>query len=102
MAATNRAIILTFALMSGAGPVHAQAYMNFECADGARLSLIFEKPGTALIMVGGGALRLQNRKPASGLWYASPHGDFRAAGVRARFRMSGRAPTTCVKVGNRP
>jgi hypothetical protein len=50
-------------------------------------------------MVGGGALRLQNRKPASGLWFASPYGDFRAARGKARFKMTGRAPTTCVKAG---
>lgn len=99
MAGTIRAMGLSLAPMS-ASPVHAQAYMNFQCADGAKLSLIFEKQGTALIMVGGGALRLQSRKPASGLWFASPHGDFRVTGARARFKMAGRSPTTCAKVGN--
>jgi hypothetical protein len=100
MPGTIRAISLSLALMGAASPLHAQAYLNFKCADGAKLSLIFEKQGTALLMVGGGALRLQNRKPPSGLWFASPHGDFRGSGGKARFSMAGRAPTTCVKVGN--
>ena len=93
-----RAMLFFLAMVSGASSVQAQAYMNFQCADGAKLSLIFEKAGTALVMVEGGALCLQKRKAASGLWYASPHGDFRAAGGKARFRMTGRSPTSCVMV----
>jgi hypothetical protein len=100
MAAAIRAMWLTAALMGAASSAHAQAYMNFQCADGAKLSLIFEKDGTALVMVGGGALRMQNRKALSGLWFASPYGDFRAVGGKARFKMAGHAPTTCVKAGN--
>ena len=100
MAAMIRAMSLSLALMGGASSVHGEAYINFQCADGAKLSLIFEKEGTALVMVGGGALRLQNRKAPSGLWFDSPHGDLRVTGGKARFTMSGRAPTTCVKVGN--
>ena len=49
-------------------------------------------------MVDGGALRLQDRHPASGLWYASPYGELRAKGATATFPMSDRAPTTCRKV----
>jgi hypothetical protein len=52
-------------------------------------------------MIDSGALRLQKRKVASGLWYASPHGDFRVTGARARFKMTCRSPTSCVKVGER-
>ena len=96
-----RAMLFFLALVCGVSSVRAQAYMNFQCADGAKLSLIFEKAGTALIMVNGGALRLQKRKAASGLWYASPNGDFRVTGAKARFRMTGRSPTTCFKVGER-
>jgi hypothetical protein len=92
---------MSLALMGGAPSVHAQAYLNFQCADGAKLSLIFEKQGTALVMIDGGALRLRNRNLASGLWFASPHGDFRTAAGKARFKMTGRAPTTCVEAGKR-
>jgi hypothetical protein len=41
MAGTIRAIALSFVLMGGASSGHAQAYVNFQCADGAKLSLIF-------------------------------------------------------------
>ncbi len=84
-----------------AAPASADPYVNFVCADGAKLTLIFERQGTALVMLGGagpgagGALRLQNRHAASGLRYASPYGELRASGSRATFRMQGRAPTTC-------
>jgi hypothetical protein len=96
-----RAMLFFLAMIGGVTSVQAQAYMNFKCADGAKLSLIFEKAGTALVMIDGGALRLQKRKATSGLWYASPHGDLRVAGGRARFNMEGRSPTSCVKVGER-
>jgi hypothetical protein len=96
-----RAMLFFLAMVGGASSVQAQAYMNFQCADGSKLSLIFEKAGTALVMVDGGALRLQRRKAASGLWFASPHGDFRFTGAKARFKMTGRSPTSCVKVGER-
>jgi hypothetical protein len=79
-----RAMCLSLAFIGGASSVQAQAYMNFQCVDGSKISLIFEKAGTALVMVDGGALRQQKRKAASGLWFASPHGEFRAAGERAR------------------
>ncbi len=80
-----------------AAPALAEPYVNFACADGSKISLIFEKSGTGLVMVGGGALRLDNRRPASGLWYASPAGELRAKGSTATFRMQGRAPTKCRK-----
>ena len=99
MAGMIRAMGLSLALIGGAPSVQAQAYLNFQCADGAKLSLIFEKQGTALVMIDGGALRLRNRNPASGLWFASPYGDFRAAGGKARFKMTGRAPTICIEAG---
>ena len=95
--ATARLGAALFAVLLAA-PALADPSVNFACADGSKLSLIFEKPGTGLVMVGGGALRLQNRRPASGLWYASPYGELRARGSTATFRMSGRAPTTCRKV----
>ena len=85
-------------------PAHADTYINFACADGAKLTLIFEKKGTGLVMLGGagtgagGALRFQNRHAVSGLWYASPYGELRASGSRATFRIQGRAPTTCRRV----
>ena len=78
-----------------AAPARAEPPLDFACADGSKLSLIFETSGTVLVMVGGGALRLENRHPASGLWYASPAGELRAKGSTATFRMHGRAPTTC-------
>ncbi len=81
-----------------AAPAAASPYVNFACADGAKISLIFETSGTGLVMVGGGALRLENRHPRSGLWYASSSGELRAQGATATFRMQGRAPTTCRKV----
>ncbi len=96
-----RAMLFLLAMVGGASSVQAQAYMNFKCADGGGFSLIFEKAGTALVMIDGGALRLQKRKAASGLWYASPHGDLRVTGGRARFNMTGRSPTSCVKVDER-
>jgi hypothetical protein len=79
-------------------PACTGPYVNFACADGSKISLIFEKGGTGLVMVDGGALRLENRHPASGLWYAFPYGELRARGSTATFRMTGRAPTTCRKV----
>jgi hypothetical protein len=96
-----RAILFLLAMIGGVSSVQAQAYMNFKCAGGGGFSLIFEKAGTALVMIDGGALRLQKRKAASGLWYASPHGDLRVTGAKARFSMEGRSPTSCVKVGER-
>ena len=66
-----RAILFLLAMIGGVSSVQAQAYMNFKCAGGGGFSLIFEKAGTALVMIDGGALRLQKRKAASGLWYAS-------------------------------
>ena len=75
-----RAMLFLLAMVGGASSVQAQAYMNFKCADGGGFSLIFEKAGTALVMIDGGALRLQKREAASGLRYASPHGDLRVTG----------------------
>ena len=91
---------LTFVMLSLALAPSAEAgsYVNFACADGSKLSLIFEKSGAGLIMVGGGALRLENRHPRSGLWYASSSGELRTRGATATFRMQGRAPTTCRRV----
>ena len=63
-------MLFFLALVCGVSSAQAQAYMNFKCADGGGFSLIFEKAGTALVMIDGGALRLQNRKAASGLWFA--------------------------------
>jgi hypothetical protein len=96
-----RPLVLALGACLAVAPADAGSYVNFACADGAKLSLIFEKQGTGLVMLGGpgfgagGALRLQNRRPASGLWYASPYGELRATGATATFRMQGRAPTTC-------
>ena len=84
MAGMMRAMGLSLLLMGGATSVQAQAYLNFRCADGAKLSLIVEKQGAALVMIEGGAFRLRNRNPASGLWLASPYGDYCAAGGKAR------------------
>ena len=95
-AVKRAAAALLSAILAGA-PVHAEPYLNFACADGSKISLIFEKSGTGLVMVDGGALRLQNRRPASGIWYASPYGDFRVRGDRAAFRMQGRKPTICAR-----
>jgi hypothetical protein len=50
-------------------------------------------------MIDGGALRLADQHPSSGLWYASPAGEFRANGEAATFHMIGRPPTTCRKAG---
>jgi membrane-bound inhibitor of C-type lysozyme len=86
------------AVLLAAPAARAESYVNFSCADGSKISLIFENQGTGLVMIGGGALRLQNRHPASGLWYASPHGELRAKGSTATFRVQGRAPTSCRKV----
>ena len=90
------ATALGFGLL--AAPAQAGPYVNYTCADGAKLSLIFEKGGTALVMVEGGALRLQNRHPASGLWVPQARANWRAKGATATFRMVGRAPTTCRRV----
>ena len=83
-----------------AAPARADSYVNFACDDGSKISLTLEKSGAGLVMVGGGALRLRNRHPASGLWYASPHGELRARGATATFRMSGRGPTRCRKANS--
>lgn len=71
----------------------------FVCDDGKGFTVIFESAGTALIMIDGGALRLQDRRSASGYWFASRYGEFRGKGNTATFRMIGRAPTICHKVG---
>jgi membrane-bound inhibitor of C-type lysozyme len=92
------AAALALGLCLLAAPAQAEPYVNYACADGAKLSLIFEKSESALVMVEGGALRLQNRHPASGLWYASSAGELRAKGAKATFRMAGRARTTCLRV----
>jgi hypothetical protein len=95
---------LALAAALAASPAYADGYVNFACADGAKLTLIFERQGTGLVMLGGagagagGALRLQKRHASSGLWYASPYGELRATGLTATFRMQGRAPTSCRKV----
>ena len=104
---TVRGLRLLAAVLSGlyvaftASRASAQPYVNFRCADGSPLTLIFEKGGTGLVMIGGGALRLNDRRPASGLWFASPHGELRADGANATFRRTGRPPTSCRKVGAR-
>ena len=97
----TRSLVAALAALIAAAPANAAQFVNFACADGAKLSLIVESPGTGLVMLGGvgpgagGALRLQNRHPKSGLWYASPAGELHASGASATFRMRGRAPTTC-------
>jgi hypothetical protein len=95
---STKFLAIALAAVVIAAPARADSYVNFACADGSKISLIFEARGTGLVMVGGGALRLQNRHPASGLWYASRSGDLRAKGATATFRMQGRAPTSCRKV----
>ena len=85
------------AVVAGA-PAHAEPALNFACADGSKLSLTLEKSGTGLVMVGGRTLRLQNRHPASGYWYASFAGELRVLGERATFRMQGHKATTCYRV----
>ena len=85
------------ALFVAPPPAHAEPYVNFACADGSKITLIFETPGAGLVMVDGGALRLQNQRPTSGLWYASPFGELRVRGATATFRMAGRAATACRK-----
>ena len=97
----TRPLIAALVVALAAAPAKAAQYVNFACADGAKLLLIVESPGTGLVMLGGAgpgagsAVRLQNRHPPSGLWYASPAGELRATGATATFRMQGRAPTTC-------
>lgn len=52
-------------------------------------------------MIDGGALRLENRRAASGFWYASPYGEFRGKNDKARFKMMGRKPRICRKLADR-
>jgi hypothetical protein len=73
----------------------AEPYINYSCANGSRFTLIFEKSGTALIMIEGGALRLEPKHPATGLWFASYGGEFHERAGKATFWMLGRAKTTC-------
>ena len=40
-----RAVLFFLAMVGGVSSVQAQAYMNFQCADGSKISLIFEKAG---------------------------------------------------------
>ena len=91
-------LAVAFAALLLAQPACADPYVNYACADGSKISLIFERSGTGLVMVDGGALRLENRHPARGPWYASPYGELRAKGSAATFRMQGRTPTACRKV----
>jgi hypothetical protein len=94
------AIAFGIAVLGASGTAaQAEPYLNFACADGAKISVIFETSGTALVMIDGGALRLADQHPSSGLWYASPAGEFRANGEAATFHMIGRPPTTCRKAG---
>jgi hypothetical protein len=71
----------------------AEPYVNYLCRDGQKLSVIYEKSGTALVMVGGGGLRLSRRGPGSR--YALPGGELRIGGREAVFSMAGRASTRC-------
>jgi hypothetical protein len=82
-------------LLCGAPPAHAEDFINFQCADGAKLSVIFEDADNVLVMVGGGALRLQNRHPSSGQAFASPYGGIRIVCAKARFSLAGGAATEC-------
>ncbi len=94
---STKIFVLAFAAVLLAAPARAESYVNFACVDGSKITLIFESQGTGLVMIAGGALRLQNRHPASGLWYGSPYGELRAKGSTATFRMQGRTPTSCRK-----
>lgn len=71
----------------------AEPYANYLCRDGQKLSAIFEKAGSVLVMSGGGALRLSKRGPGSR--YASPSGAWRAAGSEAVLSIAGRPATRC-------
>ncbi len=90
-----RPIVPLIVVAALATSAQAQPYANYACSDGAKLTVIFEPGGTALVMVGGGALRLADRRPGSGFWFSSPAGEFRGKGAQATFRMAGRRATRC-------
>lgn len=99
MRASLASAILLFAiLLCIASPGRADEAVNFVCDDGKGFTVIFERAGTVLIMIDGGALRLEDRRSASGFRFASRYGEFRGKGDTARFKMFGRAPTICRKV----
>lgn len=97
-ASLESAIALSSVLLCVACPVRADTTSNFVCQDGKEFTAIFETAGTVLIMIDGGGIRLEDRRAASGVWYASRYGEFRGKNDRMRFKMVGRKPTICRKV----
>lgn len=92
------AITFSSALLCVASPVRADTASNFVCRDGKEFTAIFESAGSVLIMIDGGGLRLEVRRAASGVWYASRYGEFRGKNDSMRFKMVGRKPTICRRV----
>lgn len=88
-------------LLCAAIPARADTASNFVCDDGKEFTVIFESAGTVLIMIDGGALRLEEQRAASGFWYASPYGEFRGKNDTVRFKMVGQKPRICHKVDGR-
>ena len=82
-----------------AAAAEAEKAVDYRCDDGSVFTLIFEKAGTALVMIDGGAFRLSDRRPASGIWYADGAQEFRGKGDEATWKMTGRPLTRCRTIG---
>jgi hypothetical protein len=68
-------------------------YANYACGDGVAFSAIFEKRGALLIMIDGGAYRLQNA--GAGVWRDSRGQEFRRDGDMAIFIVAGKPAADC-------
>jgi hypothetical protein len=75
--ATGKIFSALAVLAFGIAPARADKAVNFRCDHGQEFTAIFEDSGTLLIMIDGGALRLEELRAASGIWFSSHYGEFR-------------------------
>lgn len=67
---------------------------HYRCDDGSDFSIAFMGKGARLTR-NGETLVLTDRRPASGMWYASETHEFHGKGEAATWREGHRAPLTC-------
>lgn len=93
--ATGKIFSALAVLAFGIAPARADKAVNFRCDDGKEFTAIFEDSGTLLIMIDGGALRLEEQRAASGIWFSSRYGEFRGKNGEFIFKMIGQNPRVC-------